>query len=268
MSGSPFRIFHSKVVSFDRCRKQYWYRYLSGFDQPHPPATPEGIIGSGVHRAMKTLCDTGEPEDGARELDVYLRMPSHAIAGPGTEAHTTAFQLFARGCEVHASIASDDRWAELDTWLRPGGGDVTISARIDRADRLVDGAWQIIDWKTGRIDMPDPTDAQLDIGHLAVRTMRQLPREAPVTAIAWNLRTGQRRVRALTRDDAAATVHRLERVAARMQSTSDFTATPSTACRFCEWRDRCPDAAYVESGEYDWLADDPAGEPDLEDETT
>ncbi|HEY5476252.1 MAG TPA: PD-(D/E)XK nuclease family protein [Tepidiformaceae bacterium] len=264
MSDARFWLSYTKIASFDRCRKQYWFRYLSGLPKPGDPMNPAGIVGTGVHRAMKALSDTGEAIDGARALETYLRMPAHEIAGPGTEAYVTAFGLFEHGCEAHAEILSEDRWAELSTYIHHRN--VAISTKVDRADLLAGGRWQIIDWKTGRSDRDDDTDQQLDLGHLTLRTVLHLPREAGVTAIAWNLRTGHRRVRALERRDAAATVNLLGGIARRMQTTTDFRATPSGGCAFCEWRQQCDDADYIESGDYDWL--DPEDLVDEEPELT
>jgi len=50
-------------------------------------------------------------------------------------------------------------------------------------------------------------------------------------------------------------------VAELIQATTDFEATPGIGCTFCEWRDRCEEAARVEAGEHDWLEDE---EPDAE----
>ena len=68
---------------------------------------------------------------------------------------------------------------------------------------------------------------------------------ADVTTIGWNLRTGERRVRPLKRDDAVATLKYLAAFADTMQGTTEFEATPSTACTFCDWRSRCPEAATI-----------------------
>jgi len=252
MSGSQlFRLSHSKIQAFNRCRKSYWFRYLSGEPWPPDAPNPAGCIGTGVHLAMKTLCDTGDAADGANALDLYLRMPAHECAGPGTEAHRTAFALFARGCEAHALIESEDRWAEIDTWAPWPSRGITVSARIDRADRLADGTWQIVDWKTGAFDLDEVTDAQLDIGHIALRIGRQLGSEPLVTAVAWNLRSGQQRVRVLRRGDARATMQRLANLADRMQALTVFEASPGPSCRFCDWRPQCAEAERVETVGWD-----------------
>lgn len=262
MSGQPFRIFYSKIASFDRCRKQYWYSYLSGLPKPGHPMNAAGIVGTGIHEAMKVLCETGEPLDAANSLKTYLNMPDHAVAGPGTDAHKDAFAFLERGIAAHASIESGDRWAEMNSGFPFRGA--YISGRLDRADWFADGRWQLIDWKTGRTDMDDATDLQLDIGHLVLRTSRRLPGEANVTAIAWNLRNDRKRVRALTRDDAQATARRLAGIARRMQEVTDYSATPSSACSFCDWRPQCAEAAYVEAGEFEWLDSDALDDLDFD----
>lgn len=259
MGGPLFRLSHSKIQAFGQCRKLYWFQYVSG--QRRPPAAPSaaGCIGTGVHRAMKTLCETGVVEDGAHELDAYLRMPAHGCAGPGTEAFRLAFEFYAAGCNAHGSIVSEKRWAELDTWAPWPSRGITVSARIDRADLLPGGAWQIIDWKTGTFDADDATDAQLDIGHIALRTSRQLGGEAPVTAVAWNLRTGERRVRELRPGDARATMQRLANLATSMQAEEDFDAMPGTFCGLCDWREQCGEAEEVEARGWDAYAEESEG---------
>src|SRR5437762_9293767 len=97
MSNELFRLSHTKIVSFNRCRKQYWFRYVSGLEWPAERDTPAAMMGTGVHRAMKVLCETGDPTDGEHELDAYVRMPKHEAIGPGTAEHRLAVQLYANG---------------------------------------------------------------------------------------------------------------------------------------------------------------------------
>lgn len=257
MASGPFPLSHSKARSFLRCRQQYWFGYLSGLPRPPQVMHASGIIGSGVHRALKVLCETGDEQCGADELDAYLRMPAHEVAGPGTDAAADAFALFERGCQAHDSIASERRSAEVDT--HAFGLGISLRARVDRVDRLAAGHWQVIDWKTGRLEEDDVTDEQLDIGHVGVRISKQLAREDTVTAIAWNLRSGHRRVRELVRKDAVATMRRYAALAAEMQATDAFEASPGPHCGFCDWRPQCPAA---NAAEVTWFDD---GEDDDED---
>lgn len=257
MSDQLFKLSHSKIVSYNRCRKQYWFKYLSGLEYPPKIDTPAAMVGTGVHRAMKVLCDTDDFADGRHELDAYLRMPKHEEIGPGTEHAATAFELYENGCAAHASIKSEARWAELSTYVPSRQRGMTVTTVVDRADRLSADHWQVIDWKTGKWDLNEEVDAQLDIAHLVLRTARKLPREARVTAIGWNLRTGEQRVRELQRADAVATMHYLTSLTTRLNETTVFEATPSGSCTWCEWRPQCPEAAQLEADAFAWLEDEP-----------
>jgi putative RecB family exonuclease len=252
MAEPLFRITHSKAQSFLRCRKQYWFGYVSGEQWPEEEAEPAPlVIGNAVHRGMQELCESGDPDVARQRVDAYLRMPKHAAAAPGTEEYAVVMECLERGIEAHQSIDSAERWAELETWAPAPKAGISVLAKIDRVDRLRDGLVQIIDWKTGRYDDPYITDEQLDIGHVAVRVVHRLKPDEAVRAIGWNLRSGSKRVRELVRDDAAATVRRMVGLARRMQQEQEFTATPGPQCGWCRWRDRCPEAAEVESGEWE-----------------
>jgi len=251
-----FRLTHSKIQHFQRCRKQYWFSYVSNLDWPKQTDSPAALVGNGVHRAMQKLCETGEPADGVHELDTYLRMPKHEMAGPGTDFFAAAMDIYQNGVAAHESIESEERFAEMDTWVPSKSRGINVRAKVDRADRFNATRWQLIDWKTGRFDLDDAVDAQLDIAHLVLRTTLRLPRGANVRAIGWNLRSGEQRVRELTRDDAVKTVDYLSRLADRLQALTEFPATPGPQCTFCNWRDRCEDAARVEQIGIDWLDED------------
>ena len=53
-------------------------------------------------------------------------------------------------------------------------------------------------------------------------------------------------------------------IARRIQEVTDFSATPSGACSFCDWRPQCAEAAYVDAGHYDWLDPDDRDDPEIE----
>jgi RecB family exonuclease len=240
---------YSKVAAFRRCRREFWLRYESGV-RLEDPMTPSGIVGSGIHKAMKALTETGDRDVAASTLERYLRMPAHASCAEGTTWHDVAFSLFESGCDAHAAIASEDRWAEKDTYRHAPEEGISIRSRIDRVDKLGRDTWQIIDWKTGLREDDDETDSQLDLAHVAFRTCYpHVPAHAVVHAIAWNLRSGRQRTRRLLARDVAPTLREYGTMARRMQETRAFEPTPGPHCRFCPWRERCPEgmAAFAAS---------------------
>jgi RecB family exonuclease len=259
--AARFIITYSKVASFRRCRRQYWFKYLSGLPRPADVITVPGLIGNAVHRGMRVLTETGSPALGHNEIEVYLRQAIHEVCGPGTTGYDRALECFAAGVEVHNTIDSVDRWAEKDVTTGPNAS-LEVQARADRVDRLRDGGWLVIDWKTGA-DFDDATDEQLDLAHIAARSAFRslMSRDAEVTTVAWNLRERVTRpaytcrTRVLRREDAVATMGRYSALARAMQETAEFPPIPGTYCAFCEWRDRCPEAE-----EQVWGAPDSDGE--------
>ena len=251
---------YSKIACFQQCRKQYWFKYVSREQWPGQRDSPASLIGTGVHRAMKVLSDSDDPELARHELDAYTRMPIHAMIASPTEHYATAFEILETGIVAHQTITSAARWAELSSWTPWPARGITVTTIIDRADRLSADEYQLIDWKTGRWEFGEAIDLQLDIAHVVLRKARRLPAEAKVTTIGWNLRTGERRVRPLDRADAAATLKYLAALGDNMRGATDFEANPSPACTFCDWKDRCPEAADTVIVASDLWADGEVGE--------
>ena len=251
-----FGISFAKLSAFNQCRKKYWFRYVVFAPKDPDPRNPNALVGTAVHRGMKSLCLTGQPEDGWSTIDAYLSMPGNEKAAPGTVPYDEALQFYAAGYDAHESIVSENRWAELPTAFRWSAGGIEVLASIDRVDRISADEILLIDWKTGRIERDDETDVQLDICHALIRAAWKLPANVRATAIGWNLRTDSRRTRKLTREHAAGTMRFLAGAATRMQETTEFEATPSPLCRFCDFRLQCPDA--LDRSDWNEGADSPS----------
>ncbi|MEZ4480529.1 MAG: PD-(D/E)XK nuclease family protein [Dehalococcoidia bacterium] len=246
MAVPGFFLSYTKLSTFRRCRKQYWFSYLSGQPRPPDPPSAPGIVGKAVHRGMQLLVEARNASIARAELELYLRQPGHEVAGPGTEAYENALRYFDAGVEVGAAIPAHTTWVERDLRHDSANG-ITFFARVDRIDLLEDGAYQAIDWKTG-IDRDDWTDEQLDIIHVAARSAAAVPATSPMTTMAWNLREKIRnpeyvpRTRHLERDDAVHTLRWGFAVAETMRSTTEFQAMPGNHCGYCNWRAHCPEA--------------------------
>ena len=108
--SSGFFLSYTKLSTFRRCRKQYWFSYLSGQPRPPDPPSAPGIVGKAVHRAMQLLVEAGSASIARAELELYLRQPGHEVAGPGTEAYENALRYFDAGVDVSAAIHAHTTW--------------------------------------------------------------------------------------------------------------------------------------------------------------
>lgn len=249
MAEPLFQMNYSRWKAWVTCRRQYWYSYVSKEEWPEDRQSAAGIIGKAVHHGMKHLADTNDEEVGAQQMDAYLRMPSHDIAGPGTDNYRMSFDYYARGIAAHNSLASLDSRTEIDSWRHFKEYGVRLFSRVDRVDKLANDHYVVIDWKTGRYMADQQTDMQLDIAHTITRLLKpQLRSTGIVDAIAWNLRTGEKRTRTLTVQDAVMTGRLLGRLATRIQAEEEFEANPGPQCTFCQWRPKCDEAEEALSG--------------------
>ena len=249
MQEQLFQMNYSRWKAWDSCRKQYWFSYLSGMAWPDDIESAPGIVGKAVHEGMKYLADTGDEEMGRHRMEKYLAMPSHQVAGPGTDNYRMAMEYYENGCAAHRSIESVDCWTELSSWRHFKDFGVRLFARLDRVDKIAADHYLVIDWKTGRYLPSTDTDLQLDIAHTITRVTRpQLGSSGVVDAIAWSLRTGEQRIRRLTVQDAVQTGRLFGRIAARIQKEEEFEASPGPQCNFCKWRPQCTAAEDAVSG--------------------
>ncbi|MFM8999682.1 MAG: ATP-dependent DNA helicase [Actinomycetota bacterium] len=116
-------------------------------------------------------------------------------------------------------------------------GRFTVSGRIDAIFGAPDGAWEVVDWKTGkRPDADDPTARmQLDLYALAcIDVWRKRPEDLTLTYVY--LRTGE----AVTHpvEDATAIRARVEAELAQIE-TGRFDPVVGPQCRWCDFRTFC-----------------------------
>jgi len=262
---ADLRANYSMLSTFQQCRRKYWFKFVERVRVPWKQNV-DGIIGRGIHESLARYAASDDPEVGRSSLDAHLRMPNHAIAGPGTPFYEFAMALYERGVEACRSIQAQDTWIEQNLRWYWRKADLEFDAILDRVDYLGDGHWQIIDWKTGNYEFGETTDLQLDIAHAVLRAARNLPRDALVTTIGWNLRHETQRVRMLNRGHAAATMRLLLNSARKIAGNQDFSGSPSRLCAFCEFREQCDDAQFVKVGRLDW--EDELTQEQLDDDST
>ena len=116
-------------------------------------------------------------------------------------------------------------------------GRFTVSGRIDAIFGTPDGAWEIVDWKTGKRPAAEDPIArmQLDLYALAcIDVWRKRPEDLTLTY--FYLRTGDPVTHPV--EDAAAIRARVEAQLAAVEA-GRFEATAGPQCRWCDFRSFC-----------------------------
>lgn len=247
----------SSLGCFEKCPKQYWYRYVE-----RVPVETEGIeafVGKRVHEVLERLyrfVAEGRIPSLERVLWRYHQNWTAAFAPEririvrtGTEAEFYR-RLGARCLENYFRRRYPFDAEETLGLERPvrfhldEGGRYALRGVIDRIARARDGVLEIHDFKTGR-RVPSQEEAdrdpQLGLYELALRSGW---RERGPVRLVWHY-VLTNRVRVSTRSEAQREALR-ESTAARIdriRAEETFPATPSGLCGWCEFRDRCPEGA-------------------------
>jgi len=212
---SPLELSYSMIDDYHRCPACFYVKRVLGFGEP---ASPGLAVGNAVHAALERFyletrdADAdGRPAPGAERL-VELGEQALRLDWPQTDplAAGALEKVRAQLASVHENLhdpAADILYLEskgpagerVRAFAYPRNGvEHTFTAKLDRVDRLPDGGFRIIDYKTGaptkRLLEPGKDDLQLSIYALALQ--RHLELEEPPRGLAeyWVVAAGARGV--------------------------------------------------------------------------
>ncbi|MFH1284595.1 MAG: ATP-dependent DNA helicase [Candidatus Peregrinibacteria bacterium] len=234
------RMSYSKIYTFKVCPLKYNYRYV--MKVPVPPSHASNF-GTSVHNTLKdffTLLKSGETADFGLMEAAYER--NWIPYGYESKKHEDVRK------EKGLSVLKNFYDANKDPWMIPAYlersfnvkiGNYVLNGRIDRIDKLADGTYEVIDYKTGHVPshLNLKKDLQLSIYALACRDIFKIP----VSKLTLYYIEDNEKV-STERTDATldALKDEIESIIKELKS-SDFHPTPGFLhCQFCDFRLICP----------------------------
>jgi DNA helicase-2/ATP-dependent DNA helicase PcrA len=146
-----------------------------------------------------------------------------------------AVAALARYHERHLHSASEPVWLERSFAFSIGPHQ--LRGRVDRVDRLSDGGYELIDYKTGEHREPPGDDVQLALYRLGAREAWQVEAEL---GSYWYVLDDERVPRTAAADDAERVERTVLEVGAGIEG-QDFEPRPShEICSWCDYRLICP----------------------------
>lgn len=233
------------------CRRQYFFQYVDR--KPAGPAKAHFSLGNSLHSALRDYAmPVGEPLSPAALLDKNWITSGYRDADMSEQIKSVAHVWLEQYLLNEGELAPIGVERSVE-YPREG---YTLTGRIDRIDRrMIDGQEQlvIVDYKTGK---GVPTEAEvrgsLALAFYAVAAWRLL-RTPCYRVELHHLPSGTRAVATHTDESLARQGARLDNVAheildARSQHESSardadelFAPQPSAICRWCDFRDFCPE---------------------------
>jgi DNA helicase II / ATP-dependent DNA helicase PcrA len=237
------RLSYSKVDTFQTCPLKYKFRYL--FEIPSPSAHAANF-GSSVHNTVNAFYTA--LKDGAKpDPELLKKCYEDSWIGAGYESLAHEQTRKKRGWEIMEGFYREEEKlgflqpAHLEKPFSLKIGGMRFSGRIDRIDKLPDGTFEVIDFKTGtyKKDTNLKKDLQLSLYAMACRDVFKLP----VSALSLYFLEDGRKV-STTRSDKDLEVLKTELTAAYEEmKASSYLPTPGHHCQWCEYRVLCNAAA-------------------------
>ena len=277
--------FPTRLDTWTDCPRRYRFRYV---DEPSPPtrgAFAHQTLGAATHLALARWWQLPAPE---RQPDVVAAAVDEAWTDDGfaDSAMSRRWRDRARAMVAEYVVAETRRRQVLEPYglVEPRRVESSVSVRVDettaltgRPDRIDERPTNagtelvVVDYKTGR-NPPDEADARTSrtlalYAAAAEATMRR----PSVRVELHHLPSG--RIASWRHDPVARDrqVGRAADVAAECRAAEEdlaaggsadllFPVRPSVLCRWCDYRDSCPEGQEMGDAVSSWEALEPSGE--------
>ncbi|HVB06393.1 MAG TPA: PD-(D/E)XK nuclease family protein [Acidimicrobiales bacterium] len=244
----PSTLTPSKLGRFVSCPLAFRYSYIEHL--PEPPSIYQ-LRGTLLHRALQLLFEERSSERTMVAASSALARATGELGEEieGLELGATDLAAFHREAGVlleHYFALEDPTGVQpvgLELDLRANFEGIELRGIIDRLDRLADGRFVVVDYKTGRSPRPEQSRSRL-VGvqfyaFLCEQTLGIRPSEVRLMylkdqVVVVESPTDQS-MRGLTQR-ARAVWTAIERAC----TADDFRPNPSPLCNYCAFQDFCP----------------------------
>jgi len=233
------RLSYSQLDTFKTCPLKYAYRYMMKLPTPMSHA---GNYGTSVHEALnefyRALKRGVEP---TFELMEKLYEENWIPHGYDSKEHEVERKR--KGLEVLKTFyeTNGNPWvmpAFLERNFNLRIGEYLISGRIDRIDKLDDGTFEVIDYKTGKLKKGQNLDTDLQLTVYALACKEVLGLEVSKLSLYF-LEDNQKVSTTRGKEQLEVLRFDIESLVGQMKQ-SDFDPTPGFLCRFCDFKLICP----------------------------
>lgn len=242
----------TRISSWLQCHLQYKFTYMDKLSRFFYRPNKSDTFGSVIHRTLETLHKMGGPQAvDVPELLVTLEQCWVSVGYQSTEEEDAMRQ---RGQQILSDYHQRESARQaspflLEKQLRWDYGTFKIMGRLDRVDELPDGTLEIIDYKSGLLEVSQERVR----GSIAMQCYsRLLTRHYPgrtIIATIAALAGGVSATVCFTDEDLELFDELAADVAAQITGAEEFLPNYGPHCEECIYKRKC-----YKDGEMDWEA--------------
>jgi len=222
------KVSYSKLSTFKECPFKYKCLYIDNLwhlkkDRPYLS------MGNSVHLALRDFFRLRDKNERTlRNLGKLLRKnwisKGYKDDQEEKEYALRAWEMLCRFYETYDPYVVED---------------LIFSVRIDRVDRLPNGGYELIDYKTGKnTDMgKEEEDLQLTIYYLALESRYRI---RPTRFTYYFLEDNKRLTTSRTERQIEQGLVGIKELVRKIRTTQEFLPTPNPFCSFCDFIEMCP----------------------------
>lgn len=235
------RTSYSALDTFKTCSLKYKFQVI---DKMKAPKSKEAVFGTIIHSTLKFL---HTPQPISPTIEEILEYYNNLWNSEVYESKDEEMAVLAGGVKILEEYYKNNNPKNFDIidletrFNLEITGEITIAGIIDRVDRLEDGSFEIIDYKTSK-NLPAQNDVdnnlQLSIYYLAI--LDRWPKlEKPIKLSLYFLKHGVKLSTARTPEQIRQTKQDIIDLVEEI-GKGNFQPTPSALCGWCGYQKDCP----------------------------
>lgn len=242
------KISYSAIETFKQCPQKYKFQEI---DKIKAPKSKEAVFGTVIHGALKFL-HSKEPRFPTKEALLEFYKQSWPAKGTINWLDDTEERIFKSEGERIISNYYDrldkskfsavDLESSFSILIQDDKEPHILRGKVDRIDKLKNGVFEIIDYKTDRrLPSQESVDnnVQLSIYHLALTSRWPNLNPEEVRLSLYFLRHGEKLTTKRTKNQLENTRKEILSVISKIKS-SKFSPNPSPLCDYCGYKPICP----------------------------
>ncbi|MBI2639600.1 MAG: PD-(D/E)XK nuclease family protein [Candidatus Sungbacteria bacterium] len=247
------RTSYSALDTYRQCPQKYKFQEI---DRIRAPKSKEAIFGTLVHDALKFMFSRDPLYPTLGQVAAYFRENFDAKSMNWQDAEREAYResalgmlknFYAKNAPWNFSVVDLESKFEVLIEDPISSETHTLAGKIDRIDKLEDGTFEIIDYKTAKkLPSQEKVDAdfQLSLYHLGLQKKWPQLEPSHIKLSLYFLKHGEKLSTARTQEEIELTrqgvLDAIREIAKKLGAAERFEPNPSPLCDWCAFKPICP----------------------------